>query len=78
MRNKFGVAVLSLSVISSVILVTGCSPESARGLIRQARRDHGPCEVVSQTTDDEGSVVVLRDELQGFEYQVSSNMADIN
>lgn len=78
MRNKFGVAVLSLSVISSVILATGCSPKSARGLIRQARRDHGPCEVVSQTTDDEGSVVVLRDELQGFEYQVSSNMTDIN
>ena len=78
MRNKFGVAVLSLSVISSVILATGCSPKSARGLIRQARRDHGPCEVVSQTTDDEGSVVVLRDELQGFEYRVSSNMADIN
>ena len=78
MRNKFGVAVLSLSVISSVILATGCNPKSANGLIRQARRDHGPCEVVSQTTDDEGSVVVLRDELQGFEYRVSSNMTDIN
>jgi hypothetical protein len=78
MKNKFGIAVLSLSVISAGLLVTGCSPKSANSLIRQARRDHGPCEVVSQTTDDEGSVVVLRDELQGFEYQVSSNMADIN
>ncbi|GEM_PF-863736 len=78
MRNKAVFTVLSLSVISSAILVTGCNPKSARGLIRQARRDHGPCEVVSQTTDDEGSVVVLRDELQGFEYRVSSNMADIS
>lgn len=78
MRNKAVFTVLSLSVISSAILVTGCNPKSANGLIRQARRDHGPCEVVSQTTDDEGSVVVLRDELQGFEYRVSSNMADIN
>lgn len=78
MRNKTGIAVLSLSVISTAILVTGCSPKGANSLIRQARRDHGPCEVVSKTTDDEGSVVVLRDELQGFEYRVSSSMTDIN
>lgn len=77
MRHKTGIIALSLSVISSVILVTGCSPKSASSLIRQAGRDHGPCEVISQTTDDGGSVVVLRDELQGFEYRVSSKMTDL-
>lgn len=78
MRNRTGIALLSLTVLSSGLIATGCSPRSAGSLIRQARRDHGPCEVVSQTTDDEGTVVILRDELQGFEYQVSSYMADIN
>ena len=34
--------------------------------------------MISETSDDDGTVVVLRDELQGFEYQVSSSMTGIH
>lgn len=71
-----------LIVISTAVLVgfsfAGCKPKGARALIRQAEREHGPCEVISQEEGEDGASVVLLDELQGFEYEVSSGWTDIN
>ena len=78
MKNMTVRILLAAAVFSSCLPLAGCSPKGSKALIRQAKREHGPCEVVSETTDDEGTVVVLRDELQGFEYQVSSYMQDLN
>lgn len=78
MRDKIGRTLLAAVIVTSCVSLTGCKPKGANALIRQAKREHGPCDVVSRETNEEGSVVVLRDQLQGFEYQVSSYMTDIN
>ena len=78
MSNKIGRTMLAAVIITSCFSMTGCKPRSARSLVRQAEREHGPCEVVREDTDDDGTVVVLRDELQGFEYQVSSRVSELN
>lgn len=70
---------LLIILLAMSLLLTGCGHvQSAKSLIKQARRDHGKCEVVSKTETDEKTVVRLRDELQGFEYEVVSSMNDIN
>ena len=59
-------------------IITGCGKvQSAKSLIKQAERTYGKCEVVSKTEEKDHVKVVLRDELQGFEYEVYSNMNDI-
>ena len=78
MKHKIINILLAAVILTSSFGLTGCKPKGANSLIRQARREHGPCEVVSRTTDDEGTAVVLRDELQGFEYRVSSYMSELN
>ncbi|MBR1797735.1 MAG: hypothetical protein IJ757_06975 [Clostridiales bacterium] len=79
MRSNYKRIISMATALAICTGLTACGhPKSANKLIRNARREHGPCDVVSQTTDDEGSVVVLSDQLQGFEYQVSSYMSDIN
>ena len=57
----------------------GCgSVRSAKSLIRQAKLEHGKCELISQSETKDRTEVVLRDSLQGFEYKVYSYMSDIN
>lgn len=61
------------------LLLTGCGHvKSAKSIIKCARNEHGKCEVVSKSETKEKTVVRLRDELQGFEYEVISSMNDIN
>ena len=61
------------------LLLTGCGHvKSAKSIIKRARHDHGKCEVVSKSETKDKTVVRLRDELQGFEYEVISSMNDIN
>lgn len=66
-------------ILAAMMTLTGCGePKKARALVREAQRVHGPCEVVSQSETEDGVRVVLRDELQGFEYTVSSGMNSID
>ncbi len=61
------------------MILCGCGHvKSAKKLIRQAKRDHGACEVISQKETEESVEVVLKDELQGFEYTVRSYMSDLS
>ena len=62
------------------VLLTACgSPKSANSLISNAKFKHGACTVVSKTKESDGGwTVVLKDDLQGFEYTVSSYMEDFN
>ncbi|MBR4759540.1 MAG: hypothetical protein IK078_05255 [Lachnospiraceae bacterium] len=72
-RRIFCIALLATVVLS------GCGHvKSAKKLIRQAKRDHGACEVISKKETEESTEVVLKDKLQGFEYTVRSYMSDIN
>lgn len=71
--------VLMLFALIPALLLTGCGHvQSAKSLIKRAEKMHGKCKVVSKTETDEKTVVRLRDELQGFEYEVISSMNDIN
>ena len=65
-----GVALLAVTAVA--FSLASCTPSEEKTLIKAARKEHGNCEVVSSATTDEGTQVVLRDELQGFEYTVSS------
>ncbi|MBR2087667.1 MAG: hypothetical protein IJ906_11105, partial [Oscillospiraceae bacterium] len=69
------------TVLTGVLLLaftmTGCHVRSAKSLIRSAKQAHGKCEVISKSETDEHTVVILKDELQGFTYQVSSGMNSI-
>lgn len=61
------------------LIVSGCGHvKSAKKLIKMAKRQHGKCEVISKTETDDKTVVRLKDELQGFEYEIISSMHDIN
>ena len=60
-------------------LLTGCGHvRSAKSLIKMAKSSHGKCEVISKTETDEKTTVVLKDKLQGFQYEVYSSMHDIS
>ena len=75
-KKKFFIILLSALFCCTLC---GCGKvQSAKSLIRQATRDHGKCEVTSQTESDEKTEVVLKDSLQGFQYTVYSYMQDIN
>ena len=70
---------VSVLLICALMLCTcGCKPKSSRTLIREARNNHGDCEVVSVTEEDDSVEVVLHDELQDFDYVVRSYMVDVN
>ncbi len=68
------VFVLLINIISNALF----GPKKARKMIRQAKRDHGACYVVSKTKTDDGIKVVLHDELQDFDYTVYSFKMDMN
>ena len=66
-------AVLMLFVLS------GCGHvRSANDLYKEAVRTYGECEIVSQTEEEDRTVLVLRDSLQGFEYKMTSGMSDLS
>lgn len=71
----------TITALTGVLLLaftlTGCQVRSAKSLIRSARQAHGKCEVISKSETDEHTVVVLKDKLQGFTYQVSSGMNSV-
>ena len=56
----------------------GCSVKSPNKLLRYARRTYGECELVDSEQTDDYTRIIVRDELQGFEYQVTSGMYDMN
>ncbi|MBE5923322.1 MAG: hypothetical protein E7271_02500 [Lachnospiraceae bacterium] len=69
----------SILIIAALcLLLTGCGHvKSAKKLFKQAKREHGKCEVVSKSETKEKTVVRLRDDLQGFEYEIVSAMHGI-
>ncbi|MCR4792025.1 MAG: hypothetical protein K5871_04705 [Lachnospiraceae bacterium] len=67
-----------LAMLLFLFVISGCGHvKTAKELYREAVRTYGECEIVSQTESDELTKLVLRDELQGFEYTISSGMQDI-
>lgn len=71
----------ALSILLSCLFLIGtssCAPKNANQLISQARREHGSCTVVSKSTADGETTVVLHDELQDFDYTVRSFRSKIN
>lgn len=76
MRNT---AYRLLLVMCLCFLITGCGHvKNANSLVKMAKNAHGRCEVISKTETDEKTTVILKDELQGFQYEVYSSMTDIN
>ena len=70
-----------LCVCTFVLLLglAGCGRiKTASELLKEAKRLHGDCELVSQEETEEHTVIIVRDELQGFEYRMVSGMNDIN
>ena len=72
--------VLSVILVFAFLIgVASCSrPKSANALIREAQDKYGPCTVVKKETTKDGTIVVLHDELQDFDYTVRSFMMDMN
>ena len=64
--------------LSLTIPLAGCSVKNASALIRQAKHNYGDCEVIRQSETDDKTTVVLRDKLQGFEYEMSSGMQSVH
>lgn len=65
-------------IITLCLAFTGCGKvRNADKLISYAKRTHGACEEISRDESKDKTTVVLRDELQGFEYSVTSSMNDI-
>ena len=70
------ISFFSAAVLAS-LLFTSCKPADARTLYSRAKRDYGSCTVVSKTVDGDNTTLVLHDDLQGFDYTVSSSMEGI-
>ena len=71
-----------LLFICSVFLILGLAGcgriKTASELLKEAKKLHGDCELVSKEETDECTVIIVRDKLQGFEYRMSSGMQDIS
>ena len=78
MNSYFKKMMIAATASCLLFVFTGCQVKSAKQLIKQAKRQHGKCEVISQTEGKDWTTVVLKDELQGFEYTVSSKMDSIS
>ena len=72
-------AVISCALLAMMLFVlSGCGHvRSAKDLYSEAVRTYGECEIISQTENEDRTVLVLRDKLQGFEYTISSGMNDL-
>ncbi len=77
MKRKKRVIKLILA-LAALLFVAGCGKVSgADALIKKAKSEHGDCSVISKEETGERTVVVLKDELQGFEYKVGSGKSDV-
>lgn len=64
-----------LMVFLIMLGLTACGkPASANSLINEAKLKHGDATVVSKTKNADGYTIVLHDNLQNFDYTVSSYM----
>ena len=72
--------VLSVILVFAFLVgVTSCSkPKNANALVRYAQKKYGACTLVSKETTKDGTIVVLHDKLQDFDYTVSSFNMDLN
>ena len=62
-----------------LIGVTSCSvPKSKNAILRDARKRHGDCSIVSVSKTSGSTTVVLHDELQDFNYTVSSYKSKVH
>jgi len=77
-KRKHGKALVATAVIAGVALLTACGKvRSARSLISEAKRNYGDCTVVSKTEASDKTQVILHDELQDFDYTITSSMDEI-
>lgn len=65
-------------LILTILCLCACKAKTARELKKDARAQHGHAKVISKTTSDTYSCVVLEDKLQGFTYTVSSSLSDVS
>ena len=71
--------IISLLLVGAFCLsFAGCSVKSPRKLLRYARNTYGDCELIDSEETDDYTRITVRDELQGFEYEVTSGMYDLN
>lgn len=71
--------VLILTALCLTAILTGCGHvKSEKQLYRSAVNKHGACEIVSVDKSNNSITLTLRDELQDFEYKISSQMNDIS
>ena len=71
--------ITSILLTGAVCLsLAGCSVKSPRKLFRYAQRTYGDCELIDTEESDDYTRIVVRDNLQGFEYEVVSGMYDLS
>ncbi len=76
MKNRF---VTIGILIFCIVCLTGCGRlKGKEKLYRLASQWHGACEIVSAEEGENYTRVILRDELQNFQYTMSSKMYDIS
>ena len=66
-----------IAILAAAAMLTACSPASCDTLYRKASHMHGKCTIVSKSESDSANTVIVHDELQDFNYKVSSSMQDI-
>ncbi|MCR5048689.1 MAG: hypothetical protein K6A37_07015 [Saccharofermentans sp.] len=71
--------ITSILLTGAVCLsLAGCSVKSPRKLFRYAQRTYGDCELIDTEESDDYTRIVVRDNLQGFEYEVVSGMYELS
>lgn len=76
MEKKY--QLLLVSAILFILSLTACGKvRDPNSLYQEAKKTYGDCTVVSESRTDKQSVVVLHDELQDFDYEMSSTMEKI-
>ena len=75
---KKDIRILFSAAVLAALLFTSCKPADAKTLYSRAKKEYGSCSIVTKTTDGDNTVLVLHDDLQGFDYKVSSYMNDID
>ena len=69
---------LPLLLLIPLILTSCGRVRTAKEIYKTAKRSYGACTIVSKSESGERTEVVLHDELQDFDYRVTSRMTDIN
>ena len=73
MIKRTGIGTLLLLVLC----LCACNVKSTKSLIREAKATYGPVKVISQSSGQDYSEVVLMDKTQGFEYTMSSGLMNV-